>query len=132
MKSMMFHRVGGLSPIKQKGNDSAPAKYGFYAFIWPYVEPFLLGATNDNGIATQKDHLIGNTRYHQMKREGLRKFAHNGRVWTRFSMGRSSKNGWCLTDTEELSEFVSKFRGEFKANCYSKDCFEVFIERIVT
>ena len=51
-KKVKFSRVGGLSPVIQKGyttNDSErgyhtpPARKGFYAFIHPYFEPFLLG-----------------------------------------------------------------------------------------
>lgn len=51
---MRFIRYGGLSPLKQDhyktGDDKTfhnpPVKKGFYAFPYPYVERFLLTATN--------------------------------------------------------------------------------------
>ncbi len=53
MKALIkFARVGGLSPVVQKGyttnklemgSHTPPARKGFYAFIWPYMDTFLLG-----------------------------------------------------------------------------------------
>ena len=52
MKKIKFTRIGGLSPVIQKGYTTIPekrgfhtppARKGFYAFIHPYFEPFLLG-----------------------------------------------------------------------------------------
>ena len=47
---LKFVRFGGLSSINQLGYETntpdfhaPPAKRGFYAFVWPYVELFLLG-----------------------------------------------------------------------------------------
>ena len=49
LKNIKFARFGGLSSVNQKGYDSncdgyhsPPAKRGFYAFLWPYYEFFLL------------------------------------------------------------------------------------------
>jgi hypothetical protein len=49
-KKMKFARFGGLSSVVQKGYKSVsvgfhapPARRGFYAFVWPYYEFFLLG-----------------------------------------------------------------------------------------
>lgn len=46
---MKFVRYGGLSSVRQRGYEtqatgfhSPPARRGIYAFIWPYVERFLL------------------------------------------------------------------------------------------
>lgn len=130
MKSLILCRVGGLSPVKQRGNSSAPARFGLYAFIWPFVEPFLLGSTNDNGIAIMRDHERKNTRYHQMKREGLRKFEHTGAIWCRLSIPGAEKNGWILTDTETIHRMLPKLKAEQVIHRYSKDHFEVFVERI--
>ena len=51
MKKIKFARFGGLSSVNQRGyrsnNDSyhgPPATRGFYAFVWPYYEFFLLSA----------------------------------------------------------------------------------------
>jgi GNAT superfamily N-acetyltransferase len=48
--SITLARVGGLSPVKQR-NDAAPERKGFWAFIWPNIEPFLLGSTTPEGLA---------------------------------------------------------------------------------
>ena len=47
---LRFARFGGLSSVNQEGYSSRernfhtpPATRGFYAFVWPYIEPFLLG-----------------------------------------------------------------------------------------
>jgi hypothetical protein len=50
----MFIRWGGLAPVRQRGfklhkqgdigYHTPPARKGIYAFPWPHIEPFLLGA----------------------------------------------------------------------------------------
>lgn len=142
-------RVGGLSPIKQVGNNQAPEKRGVWAFIWPYVEPYLLGSTNDNGIATLKDRTGNNTRYHQMKREGLRHFIHRGTLYTKLPVPNSIiVNGWFKTTAGELNSYLSKhysssiksMRQTYKKygskklaprnlSVFSKDDFEVFVPK---
>ena len=55
MTKMKFVRFGGLSPVKQthyetgedKGFHNPPRKRVLYAFPYPYIEKFLLGATDD-------------------------------------------------------------------------------------
>jgi len=49
-RNIEFARAGGLSPVKQEGYNPAmptmhspPARKGVYAFVWPYIETFLLG-----------------------------------------------------------------------------------------
>jgi len=48
-KDFYFATYGGLSLTKQHGFNVAktqhapPAKKGIYAFVWPYIEKFLLG-----------------------------------------------------------------------------------------
>ena len=62
MSKMKFIRFGGLSPVKQdhyttgedKGFHNPPRKRGIYAFPYPYVEKFLLGATNDPANISHK------------------------------------------------------------------------------
>lgn len=140
-------RVGGLSPIKQS-KGSAPERYGVWAFIYPYVEPFLLGSTNPEGIHKPGDQERGNTRYHQMKREGLKHFNHKGVLYTRIAIpGVEQTNGWFKTDADTLSKYMGKHYVEAWANLrksnqkpsyplganpwqiYSKDEFEVFIPK---
>lgn len=57
MKRIKFARFGGLSPVIQKGYTTdektrgyhtPPARKGFYAFIWPYYDFFLLGGPFSN------------------------------------------------------------------------------------
>ena len=56
-KNIKFARVGGISPVKQKGYDPAmpwthspPAKKGIYCFVYPYYVPFLLGGNEYSGM----------------------------------------------------------------------------------
>lgn len=51
VKKLKFARFGGLSSVNQKGYDASmphyhcpPARRGFYCFVWPFYEMFLLGA----------------------------------------------------------------------------------------
>jgi hypothetical protein len=54
-RELWFVTYGGINPTKQKGYDPKqigqggmhypPARSGFYAFVWPYVEKFLLGGS---------------------------------------------------------------------------------------
>lgn len=51
VKKLKFARYGGLSSVNQRGYNSnmptfhsPPASRGFYCFVWPYYELFLLGA----------------------------------------------------------------------------------------
>lgn len=59
-KDIKFARFGGLSSVKQKGYSKGmetfhtpPCKRGFYAFLHPYYEPFLLGGTEYSGLGTK-------------------------------------------------------------------------------
>ena len=52
-KKLKFARFGGLSSVNQKGYDSSmpgfhspPASRGFYCFVWPFYEMFLLGGAD--------------------------------------------------------------------------------------
>ena len=62
MTKMKFARFGGLSPVKQdhyktgedKGFHNPPRKRGIYAFPYPYIEKFLLGATDQPGHVSNK------------------------------------------------------------------------------
>jgi hypothetical protein len=146
---IILHRVGGLSPVKQD-NNRAPEKRGLWAFVWPYVEPYLLGSTNDRGVATADEREKENTRYGQMKREGLRKFVYRGPLYTRHMVpgSISTENGWTLVDADVYARWLSKYAAEVTAHqrgrnqdyrntrfnvgdnpfrMYSKDEWEVFV-----
>lgn len=54
-KKLKFARFGGLSSVNQRGYNSKmpefhcpPASRGFYCFVWPFYEMFLLGAPKTN------------------------------------------------------------------------------------
>lgn len=54
-KKLKFARFGGLSSVNQKGYEAVPQGFhsppstrGFYAFVWPYYEFFLLGGSWTN------------------------------------------------------------------------------------
>jgi hypothetical protein len=49
-RKLKFVRYGGLSSVNQRGYDpnkdnfhAPPARRGIYSFVWPLMEPFLLG-----------------------------------------------------------------------------------------
>jgi len=136
-------RVGGLSPVKQ-ARGTAPERWGVWAFIWPYVEPFLLGSTGPEGAHPGE----GKTRYQQMQREGFKRFVHRGRLYARLPVpGAPEVNGWYLTDGVALASYLSKHfaittrdmrkdhyhglspQGMNPWSLYSKDEFEVFVPR---
>lgn len=53
-RTLSLCRYGGLNLVNQKGNygndtfHSAPERVGTYAFIFPYIELFLIGSTRIN------------------------------------------------------------------------------------
>ena len=86
MKRIELARYGGLSPIKQKHYTTnydemtyhgAPEKYGIYAFIWPYIDWFLIngdtGKIKDNtdGLKNKRSRL--NCTY--------KRFSVDGEIW---------------------------------------------------
>ena len=86
MKRIELARYGGLSPIKQKHYTTdyenmsfhgAPEKYGIYAFLWPYIDWFLI--SGDTGkMKDDKDNL-------KNKRSALnctyKRFSVDGHIW---------------------------------------------------
>lgn len=97
---MLFCRVGGLSPVMHKNREKKqgehfppPVRRGIYAFIWPYIEPFLFMWSERN----KKEYEIN----------GIRKFEYNGPLWCHFEWEAKAfhtKGCWTLTDTEFLEE----------------------------
>jgi hypothetical protein len=98
---MKFARVGGLSPVNQKGNygrdtyHAAPAKFGTYAFIYPYIELFLV--------------LWNGKNKNELKHNGIRYFEYDGPLWTYLDcVATLNRGGWRLTDTGTLEKAVKK------------------------
>lgn len=149
---IILSRLGGFSAVKQT-NDSAPERFGVWAFIAPYFEPFLVASTNDAGVVDPD----GTSRYRAMKRAKgkepslkLRKSRYVGLLYTRISdvpgaMEVDRGNGWYLVDADSLRKYVfgrlrpdefdwqSKNIGNMKRPeamaRTSKDHYEVFIPR---
>ena len=97
-------RYGGLSHIKQKhfttneeemGYHGAPERKGFYAFLYPYIEWFLLGGTEKiKDIENPKNK-------RQILVHKYRIFKVNGYVWTH------------LTIPKEFQAFIVQERGSW-------------------
>lgn len=157
-KEVKFVRYGGLSPVPQKGFSkkfptlhSPPERSGFYAFVWPYIEMFLLSGLSK----TQKNFKNEPIKKHMHPRT----FYYYGFIW--HHLGVYVKNeqildergGWYKTDfktyiealrkglhdersssfgpsfeikkdNDEINYLQSYMRGK---NNFMKDHFEVFI-----
>ena len=97
-------RWGGLSMVRQRGNygndtfHSAPERYGFYAFIFPFIELFLISSTKK----TEFDARI------------MKKFhAVDGYIWTHLkpedpSMIIAVHGDWFKVHVSNLNKIVQK------------------------
>lgn len=141
-------RLGGLSPIWQT-NDAAPVSKGFWAFLWPQIEPFLVGATDDRGnVRLREEEILEKRRpsryeLNKQKKLKLRKFKYTGWLWTRLNDARryavEEKNDWFLVDSANLAKIAHHILHELQAGAqkdgylvggrlpYPKDMFEVFV-----
>ena len=101
--TVIFARVGGLSPVKHKWKSKKasihfppPSKKGIYAFVWPYIEPFMFmwDARNKK----------------ELKINGIRKFEYNGPLWCHFDSKELTKpkRGWFYTNTSNLNSSTLK------------------------
>jgi len=165
-KGVTLVRFGGLSSVDQKkygiNKDSPdsfhypPENKGIYAFIWPYIEPFLFawkikyGGDSDNW----------KEKYNKFRRDEMRKFQYDGYLWTHFTdvspkYIRRRKDNWAEIHSSDLEKVLrlSKHRDmidvykHFKENYgtkhkdikdpykvglkgnHSKDHLEVFIKK---
>lgn len=163
-KQIKFCRYGGLSPVIQKGYKetkddptfhSPPARRGIYAFVWPYIEVFLL--TNSFGeikwIKSDELNEYGDPLEKLIK---PRIFVYTGELWHHLEKwchgGDIIKKhgGWVKTTFEVYVEALRKeFHSLKEGGCWymgendkpfkkinnpttytCKDHLEVFIERI--
>lgn len=160
-KPVRFARWGGLSSVNQKGYNPSmptfhcpPCKRGIYAFLWPYIEIFLLTGGYDNLH-----------KWHQNEdgdEEGLKSpriFNYEGDIWHHLGVHLhptkilEHKGGWYKTTFENYIKSVNKefhYINTIKFNSYKlknpllsfipktnnptigwdKDHFEVFIEKV--
>ena len=104
---ILLARVGGLSPGRQT-HDAAPVRHGVWAFIWPHIDPFLLGSTGPEGL--RRPGAERSVRMTQLKREGLRKFKHQGELWTLLPIPTSVIRGrWRRTTGVQLAAYLRKY-----------------------
>ena len=166
-KPIRFARVGGLSPVVQKGykkhrtgeasTHTPPAKHGIYAFVWPYIEPFLL--SDEIGCPKWREGKGISQRWNEQSRKiiKLRKFDYEGPIWHHLHKTTdprkiiAEKGNWIKTEFEDYVEALRKefhsMRKDFikflnydpkalelmtnnPAKTYCKDHLEVFIEDI--
>lgn len=97
-------RYGGLNIVKQKGNygrdtyHSAPERNGYYAFLFPFIELFLIGSTKTVEF-----------------KAGIRKKFHavDGHIWTHFKPDNVSDiiavhNDWYKVHVSVLNKLIQK------------------------
>ncbi len=121
-------RYGGLGKhIKQKGNYSskdaiedemsfhqAPERRGYYAFIFPYVELFLLGSPVNP--SSKNGEYLGNNRGRFLEKEKgqYKKFeATGGTIWIHLkpkneSMILEKKGSWYKINVSDFSSILKK------------------------
>ena len=155
-------RYGGIGKmIKQKGNydrktemsfHQAPERYGFYAFIFPLVELFLLGSPVNVSKSESTGIRAPQGRFLELKNGSYKKFtAFDGTIWTHLKPKKRSMildeiGSWYKVRVEdihillnqEIANMNKQLRMDsfykhlgYKAilNFYSKDHFEVFVTK---
>lgn len=142
-------RLGGINKhIKQKGNYStkipermytAPARHGFYAFIYPFIEKDLLSSSSFNNPRLKDRHF---------NKDPYKIFKASGLIWTHIEPEDEEKiidrfgYYWVKVTTNTLIESISKLHAQSQyehsdhvgrisnphQNCYNS-IFEVFCTR---
>jgi len=132
-KKQSFVRFGGLSKVNQKkyglvdsgGFHAAPVKKGIYAFIWPYIEPFLFAWKHKFDIPpnevtnkwTDKQWIeYGKEEQKSFKKfykDNKKKFQYEGLLWTHFTdlppkYIRRRKGTWVEVHTSDWDEILKK------------------------
>lgn len=154
---MKFIRFGGLSSVNHKkfykidSYHSPPCKRGVYAFIYPYVEDFLISWKIGNHDESWR------VRYNKFYRENKKIFDYKGDVWVHFideaiklNCDIEIKKDWVKVSTKDLKKLFSVVKHnrmkdlnkDFKrpdlkdpykkglGGFYCKDELEVFIEKL--
>ena len=112
-------RLGGLSPVRQRGNRSAPEKKGVYAFIYPNVELFLAGATDHRGYHGERPSRADQYAAGKAK---LKRFRYDGLLWCRFPgvRGMKDKNGWRLAHSSDVRKAAQKYHAALVGESYAR------------
>jgi hypothetical protein len=130
-KPIIFARVGGLSPVVQKGykehragkagEHAPPAPKGIYAFVYPYIETFILfgyglDKWRPGKRPNHKDDWMGPDvpREPTKKIAGLRKFKYEGPIWHHLQehtdprLVLAEKGSWVKTEYDVYVEALRK------------------------
>lgn len=166
--SVRLARYGGIGKcIKQKGNfgrykkkgdgtteemtfHEAPERYGFYAFIYPYIELFLLGSpVNKKGKGKENTGSQYAGRFQEQDARVYKKFkAVDGTLWTHLkphkqSMILEERGSWYKVHVSDFYRVINKTLavqhgesvgmgfpvGVSGSYIFAKDHLEVFITR---
>lgn len=144
---IMFARWGAMNPKRDKAKEkefrgmsrakdpeqigfhTPPENKGIFAFIWPYIEPFLVGWNKKIMIKTGRKDKYGDERE---KFPHIKKFQHHGFIWTHFieaardtNVGKEYKGDWVKVHTNDLPMLLrktfSKDTKELKKDPWSQD-----------
>lgn len=118
-KKVTLARFGGLNMVRQRknyGNDtfhSAPERYGFYAFVFPYIELFLIGSTKN------KEFQEGTYKKFQLK---------GGFIWTHLKPFKSNEiidtyGSWYKIRAEYLPKLYAKYFAIETGCTYANDVY---------
>jgi len=124
---IMFARWGSMNPKRRKdiekdfnkdrpagqiGFHTPPENKGIYAFIWPYVEPFLAAWQKDRMIKTGRKDEYGDE---VIRFPPIKKFTHDGFIWTHLTepaktlrVGLEYKGSWVKVHTKDLPMLLRK------------------------
>ena len=153
MNKLTLARYGGLSPVKQKhyqknekdmNYHTAPEKYGIYAFLWPYIDWFLL--SGDTGKMRNIENPKNKFDLLTVK---YRKFKVKGPIWTHMDISTryqafiiEEKGSWVKIQSDLIYDILSKDivqkKKELKSNnisiknpysFFSTDHLEIFVPK---
>jgi len=123
---IMFARWGNMNPKRNKEKEkrfglsngtersfhTSPEHVGIYAFIWPYIEPFLALWNDKIMKKTNKSDEYGDP---ISKPIPIKKFYHHGDIWCHFveeakklGVGKEYKGSWVKVDTKDLPILLGK------------------------
>jgi hypothetical protein len=98
---MKFARAGSIGTattfkksIGFSDFHSPPEKNGIFAFIWPFIEPFLY-MWNPTAVAS-------------VEAKGLTKFEYNGMLYAHIGQSAKVVGSWNYIDTADLDEAIRK------------------------
>lgn len=108
-------RVGGLTPTRQSGG-ATPEKKGFWAFVRPFFDLFLIGSTNEYGIIDRRKPLEGANKPRSQRVieriERVRKFKYEGLLWAYWESARKNaietRGRWHLIHTDDFRPLILK------------------------